>query len=147
MIVDLDAEKAGEFEEVNDSIEKYWMRFFLLLYRVNFRNNLVKIGEQKSGIPNTEVKELILTFEDRIDFEVEKVPHYCSIHFLWFATAISSEDDTFEEREAKIWSAYSGYIERTKQAARNLDIPVDKYFEKYEIELKLKAKLISVLNE
>jgi len=146
IVIDSEAQKVGEFKEVSESVEKYWMEFFSLLYRVHFRNNLVRIGERKRSIPNSEVKEFIEAFEIRIGMEVEKLAVYCSIHFLWFATDISTEDHTLEEREAMIWSVYSGCIERAKQAARSLDISVDRYFEKYEIELKLKASLLSVLN-
>jgi len=152
IIIDSEAQKVGEFKEVSESVEKYWMEFFSLLYRVHFRNNLVRIGERKRGIPNSEVKKFIEAFETRIEMEVEKLPVYCSIHFLWFYSDISlsssyfTEDNSLEKREFMIWSFYSEYIERAKQAARSLDIPVDKYFDKYEIELKLKASLLSVLN-
>lgn len=146
MIIDSETKKVGEFKEVSESVENYWMEFFSLLYRVNFRNNLVRIGERKRGIPNSEVKEFIEAFETRIGMEVEKFPVYCSIHFLWFDSHIFTKDNTLAKREFMIWNVYSECIERAKQAARSLDIPVDKYFDKYEIELKLKASLLSVLN-
>ena len=146
IVIDSEAQKVGEFKEVSESVEKYWMEFFSLLYRVHFRNNLVRIGERKRGIPNSEVKEFIEAFETRIGMEVEKLPVYCSIHFLWFDSDIFTEDNSLEKREFMIWYVYSECIERAKQAARSLDIPVDKYFDKYEIELKLKASLLSVLN-
>ena len=146
IIIDSEAQKVGEFKEVSESVEKYWMEFFSLLYRVHFRNNLVRIGERKRGIPNSEVKEFIEAFETRIGMEVEKLPVYCSIHFLWFDSDFFTKDNSLEKREFMIWSFYSECIERAKQAARSLDIPVDRYFEKYEIELKLKVSLLSVLN-
>jgi len=147
MVVDIELDKVGETGEVIDSIQTFWNKLILLLYRVNTRNNIVKISEDKRGVPSSDVQEFVETFELRLKFIIDNLYNNCSTHFYWLNEYLTSKEHSKKEMEILIWHTYSGFLDSAKEIANLNAIPAEDYFQFYEIEIKLKQMLTSILNE
>ena len=144
---DEENDKAGGTAECINSIEQYWLKLILLFYRTTTRNNLIKMSEDKRGIPESKVQEFIEDFNQRRDLLIESLLNMSAIHFYWLNQYLQPAGRSKSEMEKVIWNTYVDFLNVAKEITNLNSIPSQSYFDAYEIESGLRAFLPIALSD
>jgi hypothetical protein len=136
-----DKGELAKIEEIGKSICEFWASTFGLLYRVIWRINLVKLGQENRRIPNSAVDDFEDLFKNRIESTFELIYVYCEVHFTWLDLYLCDEEDSVKNRTKLVWFAYSAYFDSLIEASTDSNIPIVQYIKNYRIEEKLKERL------
>ena len=139
--------KAGETAECINSIEQYWLKFIFLFYRTTTRRNLIKMSEDKRGIPKSKVQEFIEDDDSRRDLIIESLLNVSAIHFYWLNQYLQPAGRSKSEMEKVIWNTYEDFLNAAKEITKLNSIPSQSYFDAYEIETALRTFLPRALSD
>jgi hypothetical protein len=140
-------DKAGGTAECINSIEQYWLKLILLFYRTTTRVNLIKMSEDKRGIPESKVQEFIEDFNSRRDLLLESLLSMSAIHFYWLNQYLQPAGRSKSEMEKVIWNTYEDFLNAAKEITKLNSIPSQSYFDAYEIETALRTFLPRALSD
>jgi len=140
-------DKAGGTAECINSIEQYWLKLILLFYRTTTRVNLIKMSEDKRGIPKSKVQEFIEDFNSRRDLLLESLLSMSAIHFYWLNQYLQPAGRSKSEMEKVIWNTYEDFLNAAKEITKLNSIPSQSYFDAYEIETALRTFLPRALSD